>query len=281
MTPQRIVWRTQEPGRILGPDNGTSITTNGQGTYALYVLSTNGCKYSEMIAVDSILLDCDLDTTIVTGDTLVYLTGPDYDDYLQIDSIVAHVASNTPVNPDTYVWEVHVSDGEGYDGWVYNTTTSDSIIVDTVIWQNIWDETTGAFWGCNIDSIRAKIYKNSIYIGQASKLYVNACARPGQDQKDDVALLSNTNDHLSYNAKIYPNPFSRDITLTWKAGQSGHGTINILDGLGRKVISKTVVLSSGTNSMTLDEMSDLPNAIYTIRLSQGTHNQTLRAIKTN
>ena len=72
------------------------------------------------------------------------------------------------------------------------------------------------------------------------------------------------------NAFVYtvnPNPFTDHINLGIKMSAKGTVTVNLTDLSGRKVISKQITLSSGSNNFNVNDLGQLAKGIYILDIS--------------
>jgi hypothetical protein len=256
-----LIWSTEYPGEIF-ENNHSNVVTNGVGNYSLIVNNNDGCKYFEAIFLDSVQVNCDT----LLADTIVYLTGPDFDHHIDIDSIVAHVTSSNPINPDTYVWEVYGSDIWGNYSWNYAVTTFDNVVYDSMLWVT-WLN----------DSIRVSVYQGNNFIGTATKLFQQYLLRDNSG-----GGISSANDDLTLNksfVQINPNPFNQSVNVIWESVENTIGEINVIDILGRSVYKKNVDISEGVNNIYLDDLAHLPSNLYTFILSSKNYTKSVRMIK--
>jgi hypothetical protein len=92
------------------------------------------------------------------------------------------------------------------------------------------------------------------------------------------AVESRHTSEQSFDLRNYPNPFSRQTTISFQLAASGHVTLKIYDALGRPV--RTLVdgrENFGSHSVSYDA-SQLPAGLYFYRLTCGNGAMTGRAI---
>jgi hypothetical protein len=81
-----------------------------------------------------------------------------------------------------------------------------------------------------------------------------------------------------YAASVYPNPVSKDATITLNLEKSQKVTITLFDMIGHKVSTIAQnVYSSGKNEIKYDATS-LPKGMYIVKISDGATNSTLKMI---
>ena len=69
---------------------------------------------------------------------------------------------------------------------------------------------------------------------------------------------------------ITPNPFRGEVTVTLSLPKSQFVTIQLLDFTGREIKQVKTTASAGTNKISLDNLSNLPNGGYVVRIQTET-----------
>lgn len=73
--------------------------------------------------------------------------------------------------------------------------------------------------------------------------------------------IINLTANKSENIKLYPNPVKTDLTIQYVANENGTIKINLFDLSGKLVLTKSVIVVSGTNLFTI-EMNNLAAGTY-------------------
>jgi hypothetical protein len=92
-----------------------------------------------------------------------------------------------------------------------------------------------------------------------------------------AALLSNQ--QWSNDVKVYPNPFSQDVSISLQSKQSQIGNIEILDPTGKIVKSKTYNFILGENQIKLEKEYFQNNGVHLIRLKTNKGSKLVKVIK--
>jgi hypothetical protein len=68
---------------------------------------------------------------------------------------------------------------------------------------------------------------------------------------------------------VYPNPFVDRVQLQMNFNQGGVATVHLYDPNGTEVYHSQKMVSNGTNSMTLNNLANLPRGLYIIEVTVG------------
>ncbi|OKL39451.1 hypothetical protein A3841_02505 [Pontibacter flavimaris] len=69
----------------------------------------------------------------------------------------------------------------------------------------------------------------------------------------------------SYSLKASPNPFESEVTLELNADEAGKLNVQVLDAMGRSVLTKQIEVSKGRSVEKLTLWQSLPKGIYFVR----------------
>lgn len=102
----------------------------------------------------------------------------------------------------------------------------------------------------------------------------------GKFKYSEVVLI--TGDDIKYVIDpVYPNPFSKQLTVRIDSKLSAPMILTLTDLAGNIVKMKSVLLVKGTNQIEMDKMEAIKNGIYFLRISNEEYSQVLKLIKTN
>ena len=88
-----------------------------------------------------------------------------------------------------------------------------------------------------------------------------------------LSVFSNFKDQVSVDgfkiapSNIFPNPANEYLNISFESTKEGTGKIEIIDLLGKTVCSFENYITSGNNSIKYSELSTLPTATYTIKVT--------------
>jgi hypothetical protein len=77
----------------------------------------------------------------------------------------------------------------------------------------------------------------------------------------------------------YPNPFNSTFNLQIASQSAQESSIEVMDFAGRRIALVSKHLEEGTNSFTMDELSDVRTGVYFIHVTTGNGVQTVKMIK--
>ncbi|GGG38253.1 T9SS type A sorting domain-containing protein [Hymenobacter glacieicola] len=81
-------------------------------------------------------------------------------------------------------------------------------------------------------------------------------------------------------ATAFPNPFTDALYLTMDANGASEANLTLVDLTGRVIRQQRVVLSAGSNSVALNNLTDLQPGVYLLRLAKsGNATETIRVVK--
>lgn len=66
---------------------------------------------------------------------------------------------------------------------------------------------------------------------------------------------------------VIPNPVKGSVSLSIKTGKRGTGNIGLIDYSGRTVLTKDISVNAGTNTVLLENTSNLRDGIYVLKLN--------------
>jgi len=79
------------------------------------------------------------------------------------------------------------------------------------------------------------------------------------------------NEKLLSNVKVFPNPISDQISLSYRLSKQSSVSIKVMDALGNEVMTLlNQEVDAGPQSQTFDTSDKLTNGFYFIRVSAGT-----------
>ncbi len=90
-----------------------------------------------------------------------------------------------------------------------------------------------------------------------------------------IALRGQSSSTIS----VSPNPFSNIINVEIPSQTGGHATLALLDGNGRSVLSKKLVLQSGTNVVAITVPAGTAPGLYVLRIEENNRVSFLKLIK--
>jgi hypothetical protein len=70
---------------------------------------------------------------------------------------------------------------------------------------------------------------------------------------------------------LYPNPVDNYITLNLYSDKAGMGLLRLLDNSGRQVLTKSISVSGGNNSIVVDQLGYLPRGVYMVQVLLNDH----------
>jgi hypothetical protein len=65
---------------------------------------------------------------------------------------------------------------------------------------------------------------------------------------------------------VYPNPVDNYAVVNLFTDQAGSGMLRLIDDSGRQILIKSFTVTNGNNSMTVDQLGNLPKGIYIIQV---------------
>jgi len=79
--------------------------------------------------------------------------------------------------------------------------------------------------------------------------------------------------------QAYPNPFQQQLRVQIEAAQTAPATLRLTDALGQLLLQRTLPLTAGSNTLTLDEAPALRPGRYFVYLRQGAQRQTISLVR--
>lgn len=80
--------------------------------------------------------------------------------------------------------------------------------------------------------------------------------------------------------KVYPNPFNKNVSINYSALTNGNATIAAYDLTGKEVAKQLFNTQTGNNHFEMD-LSNLPDAVYLLKIQNGTDSHHQMIVKTN
>jgi hypothetical protein len=99
----------------------------------------------------------------------------------------------------------------------------------------------------------------------------------GSEEEVPASLVSNTNEPIQI-AALFPNPTNGKLNLVFDSNAEGLVQINLIDITGRTAMSSALPVVYGRNS-TLIDVTELPNGVYNVVISDGIHKSNQLIIK--
>jgi hypothetical protein len=92
--------------------------------------------------------------------------------------------------------------------------------------------------------------------------------------------FDNNSNAVETKLAAYPNPFTSNVHLTLNAATEGQGMVRITDLTGRAISQRSITLTTGSNDVEMNNLSDLKAGIYMmhITLPNGT-TQKMKVVK--
>jgi len=84
-------------------------------------------------------------------------------------------------------------------------------------------------------------------------------------------------DQPANNFSIYPNPVDNYVTLNLFSDKPGMGVLRVIDNSGRQILTKSISVYNGNNSIAVDQLGYLPKGVYMVQvlLNNNLYNQKL------
>jgi hypothetical protein len=84
-------------------------------------------------------------------------------------------------------------------------------------------------------------------------------------------------DQPTNNFSIYPNPVDNYVTLNLFSDKPGMGVLRVIDNSGRQILTKSISVYNGNNSIAVDQLGYLPKGVYMVQvlLNNNLYNQKL------
>lgn len=78
---------------------------------------------------------------------------------------------------------------------------------------------------------------------------------------------------------VYPNPFSREVTIEADFVKAEFATLEVIDILGRPMLSEQIFTPAGRSKLTTSALADLPKGTYMIRILSRYQTYTGKVVK--
>ncbi len=84
-------------------------------------------------------------------------------------------------------------------------------------------------------------------------------------------------DQPETNVSVYPNPVDSYTILNLYSNAQSTGVIRVIDNSGRQIMTKSISVSNGNNSIMIDQLGNLPRGMYVVQvlLNNTLYNQKL------
>ncbi len=92
-------------------------------------------------------------------------------------------------------------------------------------------------------------------------------------------IVVNENELASNGVKVYPNPFTKTLTVDISSDVNTNTTIAITDISGKEISTTLVPVSVGNNTTTLPNLDLLTAGIYFVKVSNGTKAEVFKVVK--
>ena len=83
----------------------------------------------------------------------------------------------------------------------------------------------------------------------------------------------------SLSVVVAPNPFVEPVSFKVGSPASGTATVMVLNVNGAKLVERSVVLQKGENALDASMIASLPQGVYFLQVTTGTHQQTVKFVK--
>ncbi len=92
-------------------------------------------------------------------------------------------------------------------------------------------------------------------------------------------IVVNENELASNGVKVYPNPFTKTLTVDISSDVNTNTTIAITDISGKEISTTLVPVSVGNNTTTLPNLDLLTAGVYFVKVSNGTKAEVFKVVK--
>lgn len=96
---------------------------------------------------------------------------------------------------------------------------------------------------------------------------INAVELDGTHKYSDVKAVRFSSSNAATSVQTWPNPFSTQLNISYKATQKTQLTISIYNVDGKLQVVKTVPVNGGKNNIIISEASKLSKGVYIVRVS--------------
>jgi hypothetical protein len=101
----------------------------------------------------------------------------------------------------------------------------------------------------------------------------------GKFNYSSIVKIVKTESKISDNVKMYPNPFTNEINVSFVSASNQTATIEILDIQGKLIQTNSVNVFAGFNNLAINNLNVLNNGFYFVRLTVNGEKQTFKLVK--
>jgi hypothetical protein len=101
----------------------------------------------------------------------------------------------------------------------------------------------------------------------------------GKKQYSRIILIDNSHSDFGFGNVI--NPFNNNLYFDITSKESSKIEVTLIDMSGKPVIRKNFLISSGINSLSIDNTSGIAQGVYTLKIENKGDVITKRVIKRN
>lgn len=132
----------------------------------------------------------------------------------------------------------------------------------------------------NNNIMYSSIDENAFAKNQVKKLYyrLNQVDFDGKSTLSSIREVS-INDVIGDDVRIYPNPFTNEITIETVNTENTISTVQIIDISGRVLMSQTEAVNIGLGTIKLSNTSNLSAGIYLVKISTNGVVKTMKIVK--
>ncbi|MBP9187617.1 MAG: T9SS type A sorting domain-containing protein, partial [Bacteroidia bacterium] len=122
--------------------------------------------------------------------------------------------------------------------------------------------------------------KDAFAVTGVNKLYyrLQQLDENGKFEYSTVVPVVNT-EALTSEITAYPNPFNDKLTVTISDAKAGVATIEVMDLSGRLMYSVNQTIDNGNQTLTINELSNLSQGVYFVRISTSGNTKVVKMIK--
>lgn len=125
--------------------------------------------------------------------------------------------------------------------------------------------------GTVVQNLHDQVTNEIYYVDVPVSMVVNQELGLGPDNQNAIAPEAKSNFEL----RAYPNPTADLLTLEVEVTNSGNGTLQVVDAMGKSVYAQDHRFNAGMNQLPLD-VSNLKPGVYFYTLTMGNHTVTDR-----
>lgn len=94
-----------------------------------------------------------------------------------------------------------------------------------------------------------------------------------------LTVIDNNMVEVLSSINIYPNPFSSKLSVNFSSEENANGKLAVVDLTGRTVFEDEYFITEGSNTISLNELKNIPAGIYFLRMESGNSIVTSKLIK--